>query len=762
MIAYDLVAILEKDGVNWEVLNQYQQELFELSKTKDRRTKKTLRKLFANGEQLYHQTELNFSATLNLGKIYRRLNLYGDAIACFSSLLNHNPDNSRCHYFLGLCYQSCGMNHDAIIHYKKALKLRPNYERAENRLSQSLQLNENESSEAVGSLIDREQFENYSHRNTIPGMTDIIQCKFIITHINSANPMFYFCNTREHKNHYLFYKNILGYPISSKQFDYISYSKNSTRENLCGFIVAHDNVTDKMGNKGLFSLGYWATDGVAHQYIKLSWDMVIESAPFLKEKLYYHLSSQLQTELYNREKSHYQDSKIRVIDTDTLFNHMHSIPLNLGESHGILRIMEMDDIPTKEDIVIFKTLPNDLSNVRGIISDVPQTPLSHVNLKAKQNKIPNIYIKDASQDPKFIALQDKPVYFKVTPDGYDVRPVSSTEYSNAKSKNRRKKSVTLQKALHHKTIIALNDTSMNDSSAIGSKAANIGELSNLLHQQHVIDGHAIPFYFYHNFMLHNGLYKSLEAILADKHFHNNHEFKEHTLREFRELLIQKPVPYWMHEHFHKMNSSFQLQDLRLRSSSNNEDLPDFNGAGLYDSKIHYGEHDEIDRNIKSIWSSLWTYRAFEERDYHHIEHDNVAMGILVHEDHKNELYNGVCVTKNLFHKVYKGFYINVQSGTSLVTNPDVQALPEEILIAASGPKVEYEIQYLRHSNLIPKTQKVMNKDDVMELIGIAETIHTHFKQAYLAENNNDFAMEIEFLKTPQGELKIMQARPWLD
>ena len=43
----------------------------------------------------------------------------------------------------------------------------------------------------------------------------------------------------------------------------------------------------------------------------------------------------------------------------------------------------------------YESLPNELSRVAGIISTVPQTPLSHVNLRAVQDGVPNAFIDNA-------------------------------------------------------------------------------------------------------------------------------------------------------------------------------------------------------------------------------------------------------------------------------------------------------------------------------------------------------------------------------
>ena len=49
--------------------------------------------------------------------------------------------------------------------------------------------------------------------------------------------------------------------------------------------------------------------------------------------------------------------------------------------------------------------------------------------------------------------------------------------------------------------------------------------------------------------------------------------------------------------------------LRCRSSTNNEDLPGFSGAGLYDSSTHRPDEGHLSESIKQVYASLWNYRA---------------------------------------------------------------------------------------------------------------------------------------------------------
>ena len=612
-------------------------------------------------------------------------------------------------------------------------------------------------------INERAQFEKLAHRNDVPGMKDIWSCKFLITDVDGPAPKLFLMNTRKYEHHFLFYKRVTGHNISEEEFDSISYYSNDGRKNLAGSIVAHDNYRDAETSQGIYTIEYWPTDPVSYEFMKLTWDLITQALPFADGRVFYHLCSQTQVAQFEGEKELYDNSPIRLIDTDTLFNNLSYIPLNLGDSCGILRVMNAGELPAFHDIVIFRSLPNDLSHVRGIITDVSQTPLSHVNLKAKQNHIPNAYIKNASGQEEFTALIGQPVRFTVTADGYEIREISRQALEEHLQQVAPASTRVPEIDFQQTEIVELNTLSKEDSTAFGAKAANMGEVHSLLPERHGVDGHAIPFYFYDCFMKENNLYEAAEELLRGEGAVSDAEAMSQKLRDFRQRIEAADVPEWMRQEFDAMHSRYPAgTDLRLRSSSNSEDLENFNGAGLYSSKIHFTQSGPIENTIKKVWASLWTYRAFTEREFHKIDHSRIAMGILVHQDHKNEQHNGVAVTKNIFNSDPDGFYINVQSGQSLVTNPDSEALPDELVLSASGANKEHEIQTIRRSNLVPAGQSVMRTEQVFELISQCEKIHAHFKTRYQAEADDAFAMEIEFLTTADGTLKVMQARPWLD
>ena len=171
------------------------------------------------------------------------------------------------------------------------------------------------------------------------------------------------------------------------------------------------------------------------------------------------------------------------------------------------------------------------------------------------------------------------------------------------------------------------------------------------------------------------------------------------LDDLRDAIEDAQSPQWIIDALTAMHDTYpDGQRLRYRSSTNNEDLPGFNGAGLYDSqtqKPDETEEDGIDKSLKQVFASLWNFRAFTEREFHRIDHLAAAMGVLVHPNFSDELVNGVAVS---FHPVEDDgrYYVNSQVGEDLVTNPEAHSVPEEISLKAGG-----EVADISTSNQVP-------------------------------------------------------------
>ena len=249
-------------------------------------------------------------------------------------------------------------------------------------------------------------------------------------------------------------------------------------------------------------------------------------------------------------------------------------------------------------------------------------------------------------------------------------------------------------------------------------------------------------------------------MLADPNFQSDFDVQDDMLDDLRDDIEDADSPQWIIDALTEMHASFpEGTSLRYRSSTNNEDLPGFNGAGLYDSKTQDPEEtvaDGIDKSLKGVFASLWNFRAFSEREFHRIDHSAAAMGVLVHPNYSDERANGVAASFDPFYNGPGRYYVNTQLGEDLVTNPVAHSVPEELLLFPGGSYV-----VLSTSNLVPSGQLLMSDAQLDQLAQHLTTIHDHFEALYNPRRGEPFAMEIEFKITAEDILAIKQARPWV-
>ena len=457
----------------------------------------------------------------------------------------------------------------------------------------------------------------------------------------------------------------------------------------------------------------------------------------------------------------FKASRIPIVFNEDISPETRFLALNPGVGYGRLQVTGPDDRPHPRDIVIYEALPNDLSRVAGIISTVPQTPLSHVNLRAVQNGIPNAFIRGALDKPDIDDLLGSSVRYQVTEIGYSLRAATPAEVDAHYAASRPSETQTPERDLTVTSITPLSEMGFDDWDAFGVKAANVAVLGKLGFPGGTVpDGFPVPFYFYDEFMKANGFYDDIEEMLADPEFQSDYDAQEKKLKKLRKAIKKGETPQWIVEALTAMHAAFpEGTSLRYRSSTNNEDLPGFNGAGLYDSKTQHPDEtkeDGIAKSLKQVYASLWNFRAFTERDFHRVDHMAVAMGVLVHPNYSDELANGVAVSFDPVYGRNRTYYVNTQLGEDLVTNPETHSVPEEILLSQQA---YYTV--LATSNQVPAGQLLMSDDQLYQLRRHLTAIHDHFATLYGPGSGEPFAVEIEFKITSENILAIKQARPWV-
>ena len=607
-------------------------------------------------------------------------------------------------------------------------------------------------------IPDRETFEELSYQGYLTvdvRLTDLEFVKFYILGMDTNRPVIYFINTQTHKIHRQFRDAIIPWhdPLWHRY-----------EAEMRGEIVYHPNVVAPDGSLGVYRYESWPTTTNAYSFsfedVAYSYELLAASMPLLDNNLAYYPMWSGTLRVYHEERALYDDSRVNVLFEEDIMPDVDFIPLNLEEGYGFLRVMSLEERPNPRDIVIYETLPNELPRVAGIITTVPQTPLSHVNLRAVQDGVPNAFIRDALDDADVDGLIGGYVHYTVAEDGWTLRAATPEEVDAHYAASRPSETHTPERDLTVTQITPLSDIEFDDWNAFGVKAANVAMLRTLGFPDGTVpDGFAVPFDFYDAFMKHNGFYDDVEEMLDDPEFQSDFDTQEDELKKLRKKIKKGETPQWMAEALTEMHAAFpEGTSLRYRSSTNNEDLPGFSGAGLYDSKTQHPEETEEDgiaKSLKQVYASLWNFRAFTEREFHRIDHLAAAMGVLVHPNYSDELANGVAVSFDPFYGT-GGYYVNTQLGEDLVTNPDALSVPEEILLVPSGTN-----RVLATSNQVPRDQLLMSDAQMDQLRGHLKVIHDEFAELYGIEAGEPFAMEIEFKITSDNILSIKQARPWV-
>ena len=612
--------------------------------------------------------------------------------------------------------------------------------------------------EGAATIPDRATFEEFSYQGeqvmVDAGLRGLEFVKFVITEANSDAPQMYFMNTENFRAHPQFMRSVgLGFS-----------GRGGQSGTMRGVLVFRPLLTAPNGQAGLYTFEFEPRDSYPFAMIRLAHDLLVEHAPITEGQLaYYPLPAAVAR--YEQEREQYEAANLAVFGEEDLFGDIAYLPLNAAEGFGYLRLMSHDERPRARDVVLYESLPNEMSRVGGIITGVRQTPLSHVNLRAVQDGVPNAFIKGAAENPEIIGLLGKYVYYSVSSDGYQLREATVQEVDSHFAKLRPDESLAPQRDLSVTAIRPLSELGFADAASVGVKAANVAALGSLGFPAGVVpEGFAIPFHFYDSFMRHNGLYDQAATMVAAPDFATDTATREEALRQFRRAVRAGETPGWMLADLQSMHERFPAgRPVRLRSSTNNEDLQGFSGAGLYDSFTHHPDEGHIAKSVKQVYASLWNFRAYEERAFFRIDHMAAAMGVLVHPNYADERANGVAVTEDIVYQTGgagrpRMYYVNTQVGEDLVTNPEGESIPEELLLSTRGARDD---RFIRSSNRAADGGVILNDEHRNELRNYLRTVHGKFRDLYQVAANERFAMEIEFKITSDGRLAVKQARPWV-
>ncbi|RYZ66916.1 MAG: hypothetical protein EOP09_11910, partial [Proteobacteria bacterium] len=387
-----------------------------------------------------------------------------------------------------------------------------------------------------------------------------------------------------------------------------------------------------------------------------------------------------------------------------------------------------------------------------------------------------------------------------------IRLELSTELKATEFYNRKKSAdIVLKSDLSVRNIFRSEELTSADFVRVGSKAANYGELARTLNTASrtiVRPGFGIPFAYYQEFVESNPRIKAaIDSVLKDPLIKRVEKvaYREAKLKALRALMmaddaqVSETLLTDLFARFEQMRFDGLPRNVKLRSSTNSEDLPNFNGAGLYESESYKPTKKGVEKSkeekleslrfaLRTVWSSVWNLRAYDERAFFRIPHADVKMGIQVNPSFAGEGADGVVVTKNIANDTRfpgVGVYIEVQRGEKhAVANPEPGVKPQRILVlyaAASPLEVrQYKVQILQNSNIADDGETILPQDNPAPVLSTAEIQDLTFQvlkahermQPLLDKNNPVFSLDLEFkvdsAETGARQVYLKQARPYID
>ncbi len=431
--------------------------------------------------------------------------------------------------------------------------------------------------------------------------------------------------------------------------------------------------------------------------------------------------------------------------------------LNPGKAFGYLKLVKANE-PTSDltpkHIAIFEDTPERIPPVAGIITLEPQTPLSHVNLLARNRGTPNVSTASIDLIPSIAKLLNQLVAFEASKDGQISLREASISEAELFWKSRQKEKLVVPE-IRSNSLEYVDFSSDQEGqlavTQIGSKASNYATIQKILGSKFVLPGFALTFSHYLALAENPVLKDLIGRLIRDKDGLSPTEVSA-RLEEIRNFILTGTD----HEVIGKTVAVVRslsgkmpgVKKIRLRSSTNSEDLPTFNGAGLYESEgFKFEDNDEkLKMKILNVMASLWLDRAYWERELFGIDHLKVGMAILINPAFVNESANGVVMGS----ESVNGFktLVNAQKGEASVTNP----LEGEVSELFSFLNQDFsKLEDTKSSNLgsvfLSSESKILDdmSDSLLDLQVVTKTLHDYFvgRQRTLGDKRA-YGIDLEF------------------
>jgi len=322
-----------------------------------------------------------------------------------------------------------------------------------------------------------------------------------------------------------------------------------------------------------------------------------------------------------------------VIGIEEAYGSREQLVLNRGKAVGrlVLVVEGGEDALLPGDIALLMTTPIRMPPVAGIVSATFTTPINHIGLLAKTWGIPNVYRADA--DRLWAGFAGKQVMLDASGATVTLRLATDAEVRKAEQAQGAKVIRAPRADLAYTGLPALAEQTASWVNRTGTKAANLGTVAAMTRRYAagftVPPGFSVPFAYYDRFVTANGIGADIDAFLKDPR-RGDPAWRTKALAALRARFAGGRLPAADLTAIAARRSGL-LGDkgVFVRSSTNSEDLPGFNGAGLYDTVPNVTGREQLAAALKTVWGSLWNDRAYLAREKARIDHRAVRAAVLI-------------------------------------------------------------------------------------------------------------------------------------
>ncbi len=433
---------------------------------------------------------------------------------------------------------------------------------------------------------------------------------------NGARPRVHWIDTRRHLYHFDYLQSRYLTLADADAFTAANYSRPDRRFVL-GAVVRYPRLRR-------YGVELWEGDIVEPELLSA---MMTQLQANFHAPLTFKPNSEQQRAAAER-------AGLPTIGIDEAYGSREQLVLNVGRAVGRLVLVkegaEADLLPG--DIALLSAMPIRLPPVAGIVSSAFTTPINHVSLLAKTWKIPNAYRADA--DRLWGGLNGRQVVLDTTNATVTLRLATAAEVAAA-NRSRAVRAIRVPRAdPAYSGLPALDEAEMRAASRTGAKAANLGAVAALAQRRpdlgfDVPPGFGIPFAFYDRFVAANRLGGEITAVLNDAR-RTDPAWRRAALAALRDRFAAGHIaPADLAAISARRRALLGDKGVFVRSSTNAEDLPGFNGAGLYETVPNVTTPAALEAALKTVWGSLWNERAFAARERAGIDHRAVRAAVLV-------------------------------------------------------------------------------------------------------------------------------------